>query len=678
MRELKLKYFIELASNIGAKSRTEAQALEAAQRSMQQSIDRTSQAVGRMDSAFMRFAASTATERQIGYMQRLATGVDQVANKIRGLAALSAKGLQAAPGAVAGVAAGFYAAKTLLDKPIDYDTRLRAATATAYAGKGIDALRTGRAEINGVVEAAVRQAPGATRDGTLGAFEKLTGSGSFSLEESKQLLPSIMRTSVASRSDANDLVAAAEKMKVSLGIKADQMPQALSKIMRAGQEGGFEIKDSAKWMGPLLPYMKGYSGMQGVETLVTMLQQVRSTAGSNDEAANNLRNFLQKMRSDGTVKDFKKQGINLTDEMAKGAALGQTPVDTYMAQLDKVMAKQDPEGKARAAMRLADKSLSPEERKQRYDSVADLYKNAGISKIINDLQEMGGYSGLAGTKDYGRKVLDNVRSEQGGAVDTGFKFMTEGTGAKATAFGVETDIAVSKAFNTKSPILNYLLDKATDLAREFPTLTTAVVGAGSALLAMSAAAGVFSLLVARSAGGLGLPGRPGGGLPGVPGSPGAFPVLDGAAPAAAAGGLGVLGVAAGVLTGGAAASYAATSQLANNKALRDGVVDNMFGGDLSFAAAILSANDRPEPISLPDNHRGKGFNDPRLLTLTAPGKAEQNLPLGQPTKLEVGDGKLMLDIRVTQDGQVAVTPLVTQQPSMIKINAGATNPAGLR
>jgi hypothetical protein len=124
-----------------------------------------------------------------------------------------------------------------------------------------------------------------------------------------------------------------------------------------------------------------------------------------------------------------------------------------------------------------------------------------------------------------------------------------------------------------------------------------------------------------------------------------------------------------------AASYAAASQLANNKALRDGVVDNMFGGDLSFAAAILSAGDMPPLVN---TGRGKGYNDPRLLTLTAPSIAEQALTLGQPTKIEVGEGKLLLDLRVTNEGFVTVRPEMQQQPSLIKINMGNTNPQGLR
>ncbi|MES1977558.1 MAG: phage tail tape measure protein [Pseudomonadota bacterium] len=673
MRELKLKYIIDLASNLGAKARSEAQAVEQAQRSMQSSVDRTSGAVMRLDSAYARFAANNATERQVGYMRRLAQSIDTVQGKMRGLAALTAKGIQNGPAAIAGATGAFYAAKTMLDKPMDYDMRLRGVTATAFAGKDINALRAGKSEINQLVLDAVRQAKGATRDATLMAFEKLVGSGSLSLDESKALLPKIMKTSVASMSDANDLVQASEKMKVTFGLTPDQIEVGLAKLMRGGQEGGFEIKDSAKWIGPLAPFFKGYKGMAGVEAMVTMLQQVRSTAGTNDEAANNLRNFVQKMSSASTVKDFKKQGIDLTAEMAKGAVRGETPVDTYMAQLDKVMAKQDPEGKARAAMKAvdSDKSLSDEERAARYARVAEIYKTAGISSIINDLQEMGGYSGLAGTKAYGKKVLASVQSENGNAVKTGYEFMSEGTGAKAKALGNEVDNAVSNAFEGKSGFLNSMLDGASKLAQEFPLLTTAAVGAGSALAALAAFGGIFSLLASRFAGGLPGLGGPGGGLPGAGGAPGAFPVLEGAAGAAGYSVAGAIGAAGGVLAGGAALSYGAANMLANNKGMRDAMQYDI-GGDGALAAAILGAN---EPANRPDNHRGKGYNDPRLLSLTTPSVADQAMVLGQTAKIELGEGKLAVDVTL-RDERTSVSTSLTTPMSNVKVSAGATNPEG--
>lgn len=666
MRELKLKYFIDLVSNLGTKARSDAQAIEQSQRAMQAAVDKTGGSLQRLDSAYARFAAGNATERQVGYMHRLSQGIDQASAKMRGLGQLVHTGLQKAPGALAGVAGGLYAAKAMIDKPMDYDMRLRGVTATALAGKSIGELRSGQADINQLVVNAVRQAPGATRDSTLIAFEKLVGSGSFSLDESKSLLPTIMRTSVASGADANDLVQAAEKMKVSLKLAPDQIGVALSKVMRAGQEGGFEIKDSAKWMGPLLPYMKGYTGMAGVESLVTMLQQVRATAGTNDEAANNLRNFLQKMGADSTNKDFKKQGIDLHGEMAKGIVRGETPVETYMGLLEKVMAKQDPEGKARAAMRQADKSLSPEERQQRYDSIAEMYKSAGISKIINDLQEMGGYSALAKTKEYGKKVAAAVHEENGGAVNTGFTFMSEGTGAKFTAAANEKDIAMTGAFAGKSGVFNTLLDGAIGLSREFPSVAIAATGVTTALTALGAAAGLFALLAARNGGG-GLPGT-GGLAGGKAGAPLKWPVLEGATPTA------------GASAGGKAMSFIKGLGILGSVAAVGSELFTTSDEDLATLRAADARKSAERTADLPMNARGRGFNDPRLLTLTTPSIAEQALAMGQPTKIELGEGKLTVSVLVTQqpngDWQTTANPLITQQPSIIKLNAGSTNPGG--
>ncbi len=657
MRELKLKYFIELASNIGSKARTEAQALEQSQQAMQRAVDKTSGHVGRLDGAFARFGANTATERQIGYMQRLATGIDQARGKMRSLAELSASALQKAPSALAGATAGFYTAKALLDKPMNYDMRLRTTTATAYAGKSAEELELKRLELSKVIDGSMRQARGSTRDQGLGAFELLVGGGAFGVNESKALLPHIMRTSVASSSDANDLARAAEKMKVNFGLTDKEIPVALSKMMRAGQEGGFEIKESSKWLGPLADYFKDYKGMAGIETMMTMLQQVRSTAGSNDEAANNLRNFVQKMKSEGTTKDFKKQGIDLNAEMAKGAVRGETPIDTYMAQLDRVMAKQDPEGKARAAMRKADKSLSPEENKARYDAVAEIYKRAGISKIINDLQEMGGYSGLAGTKAYGKKVLGAVRDETGGAVDVGYQFRSAGTGARSILAGENLDITAQDAFEGKSGVLNQGLDKFNQLVEEFPKLSSASYTAAHALGIAAASAGVFSLLVAKSAGARGLPGVPLGA-----GAPLVFPTIDGAAKGAGPSTLSKVGSALGKV----GSFLGPVGMLLGMEGVSQEDIDRLRAYEAKQAGGA----------GVGRGGRGQGYNDPSLLTLTAPSIADQALALGKTTEIKLGEGKLQIDVRVSNDGRVTATPHVLQPLPLIRINPGATNPGG--
>jgi Phage-related minor tail protein len=688
MRELRLKYFIELLSNLESKSQSDAQALEGAQRRIQRELKKTETELGVFERTLLRVGRmeGAGLQRQAIYLGQIAQSAlraQQAVEKFGNAMGVAHKGLQSIQGGLAAGVGAFMVAKTALDKPVDYDTRLRRATSTAFAGKDIHALRAGQVQINELINGTVRDVRGASRDDTLGAFEKLIGSGSFSYDEAKALLPTIMKTSVAGGAQANDLVQAAEKMKVQLGLKPHQVGEALAKVMRAGQEGGFEIKDSAKWIGPLLPYMKGYKGMDAVERLVTMLQQVRSTAGTNDEAANNLRNFLQKMGADSTTKDFKKQGIDLPGEMAKGAARGESPVDTYMRQLDKVMMKNDPEGKARRAMREvdADKTLSPEEKKERYQQVGQIFKDANVAKIINDLQEFGGYSGLMKTQEYGKKVFESVRAEKGGTVQTGYDYMAEGTGAKITDLANRKDIAMSDALANKSGPLNAAIDKTIELADKFPGLAAASASATVALGALAVAAGAASIV---SPGKTGVAAKVGGWLSGSAGKLaalfGGWKIASGLAPASVPGGaIGAGAGAASRLAPWAAGLYAAYDvykiadaglQLHQAKN-RQGVT---LTADAKERLRMLDAS-RVAESAWGGEARG-AIRPPDFLSLTTPGEMPQNLQLGKNTEIKVGEGVLKLELSMPPG--VSMTPTVTQQPSIIRISPGNTNPAGYR
>lgn len=733
MRELKLRYFIDLASNIGPRARADAQAVEQAQKSMQSAVGntntklrgysdataaatRTTARLGEtattaatrltgLDRVMARWGTNTSTERQLGFMRRLVTTIDQAEVRAARLARTLAAGIdKLQKGFMAGTAGG-YVLGAALKAPVDYDTRLRAVTATAFAGQNLDALRTGRGQINNLVIDTIRQARGASRDSALEAFEKLVGTGSFSYEESTALLPTVMRTSVAARADANDLVQAAEKMKVNFGLNPKQIEVALAKVMRAGQEGGFEIKDAAKWIGPLASFMKGYSGMEAVEQLSTFLQQVRSTAGTNDEAANNLRNFIQKMGADSTRKDFKKQGFDLDAEMAKGVLARQTPVETYMNLLDKVIAKNDPEGKARKAMSKADKAASPEERERQYEAIKRIYADAAVSKIINDLQEFGGYEGLRRTREYGAKVLSAVREENGGAITTGFQFMTEGTGARMQAAANEKDIAATNALEKIAGPLNALLDGTTSLAEKFPGLAASAYGATVALGALSA----MSLLSGFAKGGLGgAAAGLAGGAAGAAASGGASAASAAAARAstilsvstaagAGAATAGTLGLVAGGTLGGLAvvgAPIVGAGVLLSERAnSREGLTGRIADRDARIAETgklidLERANgamgavarleeqlramqrDR-ETLAAKLNNLGTPGLD--ALTISAPGATAETISAGKTAEVKVGEGRIALDVRVTDD-RVTARPSVTEQPSLVRIDAGNTNP----
>ena len=86
-----------------------------------------------------------------------------------------------------------------------------------------------------------------------------------------------------------------------------QMQQALEAIAYQGQAGSFEAADMARWFPELLAGMGklGITGMDSVTQLGAMLQVQMKTAGSSDEAAGNLKNWMEKIGSGDVVKAYR-------------------------------------------------------------------------------------------------------------------------------------------------------------------------------------------------------------------------------------------------------------------------------------------------------------------------------------------------------------------------------------
>lgn len=678
MRELKLKYFIELASNIGSKARSEAQALEQSQQAMQRAVDKTSATVGRLDSAFARFAANSATERQIGYMARLGVGIDQAAAKMRGLTSLATELAKKTPAAVAGAAAGLYAAKAITDKPVDYSLTLARMANTAYSERDTAGRTAGKAELNSAIMAAVRSG-GGTRADAAQTLNDLIASGVVNVEQAKAMLPSLMRGATGSGAAASQLGAIGVRASQTMGIPLSDIGDILDEANAAGKAGGFELPNMAKDLPAAMAAGKqsGLTGRDGFRKIVAMMQASVITAGTKDEASNNVVNLLGKINSDDTKNDFKKQGIDLRGELLKGRANGADSVDTFVGLVDRIAGKDAQYAKLKKQLSL---DTTDGAKKETMSSMADILQGKAIGGVVQDRQALMSLVAVMNNRGYVKDI--QAKMAQGkGSLGADFDLIKAEASSKLTAAVNEKDEAVSNALAKVVGPLGSMVDGTTQLAREFPGLATAAAGAAGALTLMTAAAGVFSLLAMRNAGGLGLPGRPGGGLPGGLGSPGAYPVLDGAKAAGGTSKLArLLGIAGAVA--GPAAGLIAMEGVSGEDANRLRSYESkraQFGDGRSIWESMMGADWRPDPnFKSADNHRGKGFNDPRLMTLTTPSIAEQTLAAGSATKIEMGEGKLMIDVRVTNDGQVTATPLVTQQPALMKLSGGATNPGSVR
>jgi hypothetical protein len=652
-------------------------------------------------------STQTSTERQKGYLDQLAAKFDATGKK----AAFFNKSLdvtKSAGGAVIkgtlGAAGAVVVGNAAIQKPVAYDTALRKAAVVSFAADRDEAgIKAGVKELDTLINETVRNV-GGSRDALLQGFSDLVGTGKFTLEEQKTLLPALQKQSIAGDVDFKELVVAAVAVKTSLNVAVKDLPLALSKIQRAGVEGSFEIKDSAHWVGTLAPQMKqaGYTGMDGLEKLLTHLQLSTATAGSKNQGANNLQNFYAKMNSEGTIKEFKKQGIDLVKEKANGIIRGVDPIETYMAQLQKVMAKQDPTGNAQKMVNRASALKDPEERSKAFEGIKALYEQKGLGQIIGDLQEMSGYMALISDPEYAKKVLGNIKTETGSTTEKSYNVMNDGVGSKMTRAGNEKDIAMSNSLNVIDGPLKGVLEGATGLAQTFPNLTTVATLATGAIAMLGAAAGAAALPQAFD-----MLRRKGKGSPlGADDIAGAKPSASPAGAGKVVGGLlkstAVVGALVGTaqaasiildsqnkdkgrdltrigvttgtgILGGAAAGALAGSVVPGVGTVLGGLIGGgvgAWGGGAAFDAAwkpkssLLNTPAYHQLSNLPSVQSGAGSSGPLSGT-------SWQTELKAPQKLALGDGKITIDLRVPEGYSASTT--VLSMPN-IKLDGGSTSP----
>lgn len=651
MRELKLRYFLELASNIGAKSQSEAQAVERSQRAMQAAVDKTSGSVRGLDTAFARWGASQAAERQLGYMRRLAQGIEQTTAKARALATMMQTAVPKAVAMGGATTGAFFAAKALTDKPMDYSMRLAHMSNTAFGDRDLKGRQAGKAELDTSIIKAVRYG-GGTREQGAETLDALIASGAVPIETAKKMLPSLMKASSASGADASAIGNIAIKAMQTFKISEDQVPEILDIAMKAGQAGGFELRDMAKWLPQMMAAGKlsGLQGIEGFRRIVSGAQASAITSGSKDEAGNNVVNLLAKINSQDTQKDFAKQGFNLTGKLMSARENGVNSIDAFVSFVDEISAR-DP--KYVELQKKMAKATTKDEKTETTEALASLLEGNAVGKVIQDRQALMYLLAEMNNRGYVKDVIGKTKTP-GSAIDAAQALISGESGYKATQLANNRDIAMSQAMGEAGP-LKKLLDGANWAAEKFPVLTATVVGTTAALGVFATALMAFGLLGGRSAGGLPGRGGPGGGLPRAGGSPGAFPVLEGAKPTTSAG-------VGGKVAGGLKALGWIGSALA-------------LGSELFMTSdediAKLNAADARKAGGM----RGKGYNDPRLLAATMPSIAEQAAGLGQPAKIELGEGRLAVDVRVT-DERTTASATVTTPMSGVKVSAGATNPEG--
>ncbi|VVQ11615.1 phage tail tape measure protein [Pseudomonas fluorescens] len=123
-----------------------------------------------------------------------------------------------------------------------------------------------------------------------------------------------------------------------------KMEQALASVALLGQQGSFEAADMAKWFPELLAQManSGITGQDAVTQLGAMLQVQVKSAGSADEAANNLKNWIAKIGSGETVKGYADAGIDYQGSMNAAIGKGLSTFEASFELARRYVEKTDP------------------------------------------------------------------------------------------------------------------------------------------------------------------------------------------------------------------------------------------------------------------------------------------------------------------------------------------------
>ena len=158
-----------------------------------------------------------------------------------------------------------------------------------------------------------KQMPEAMRSG----LDVLLAKG-MDLESAQAAIAPAGLIATAYKVDIPDAAGAAYAAINNLKVPATQTARIFDIMAQAGNEGAFEVRNMARHFPSLTAQLQalGEEGTGAVADLSAALQVAMHTAGSEDEAGNNIKNLLAKINAPATVRAFEKNfGVNLPRAM---------------------------------------------------------------------------------------------------------------------------------------------------------------------------------------------------------------------------------------------------------------------------------------------------------------------------------------------------------------------------
>ncbi|EIJ72719.1 phage tail tape measure protein [Haemophilus haemolyticus] len=413
----------------------------------------------------------------------------------------------------AGMAAGAMVMAQPMKKEMDYDRRLAMVSNTAFSDRDVAGRIAGKKELHDAVKSAV-ETGGGTKEEALDALDKMLASGSVKANTAMKLLPTLQKAAVGTGASAEDLAQIAISAMQQFDISEDKIGEVLDKAVAAGQAGNFELSDMARHLPKQMAAGKaaGLSGMNGLEALLMANQQARVTAGSEDEAGNNLSNLLVKISAKETNERFRKleikgkdgktHGIDFIKSMENEKKQGKNSLEAFMSIMDMVIGQDEKYKELQKKLKTAKK----EEQAGIIKEMSNLVEGTAIGQIVSDQQALMALLGMRNNVQLGKDVQEQLQNSNG-AVDKSHAVIQDTNSAKLENAKNSFEFAQMEGMKSFNNALGDAATKLAEYAKAYPDLTSTLTTAGTVITALStaaiAASGALALLGVKR-GGIGL------------------------------------------------------------------------------------------------------------------------------------------------------------------------------
>ena len=264
---------------------------------------------------------------------------------------------------------------------------------------------------------------GMGRNEVADVVNQLVGAG-MDLKQAMEFAPVAAKFVVGQGSSGVDTAKMIQALQSNANITDPKvLEKALEAVAFQGQAGSFEASDMARWFPQLLASMQkqGITGMDAVTQLGAMLQVQMKTAGTSDEAANNLKNWMEKIGSREVVDAYSKAGIDYQSSLNTGIQGGMSTLEASFGLAKRYIEATDPKKAAKMAEATAQisKEANPEKAKAMLSSLEQALRTGDIfadmqvkSALTAYVQNKALYEQLKNEASGASGILDKNLSER--------------------------------------------------------------------------------------------------------------------------------------------------------------------------------------------------------------------------------------------------------------------------